>query len=334
MVNLLATRLRAEKWLKKHPEILEQELYPVKLICGLQRTGTTKLHRLLAADPDNRALLSWEAISPVPLDETVKEKAKRLRAAKISERSLRFMAPEFFSIHPIEIEAPEEDILLLDTTFMSTTPEATLHVPSYAAWLEETDQSPAYEYMVKLLKLLQWQRPAKNWVLKSPHHLEFLDLVKKHFGKVHYIYTHRSLYESLPSFMSMIAHSRAIFSNNTSLKKVADHWMRKTGYVLSKGMEFKKNNPQETFTDVFYVELVKDILKILGDIYQDQDAFTPALQRVFLETDRKNPPNRYGYHFYDLKDFGITKEQVDKEIPDYMSFMREQEGIHSAFKNG
>ena len=64
----MATRLRAEKWLEQHPEILEEELYPVKLICGLQRTGTTKLHRLLAADPDNRTLYSWEAINPVPLD--------------------------------------------------------------------------------------------------------------------------------------------------------------------------------------------------------------------------------------------------------------------------
>ena len=137
--------------------------------------------------------------------------------------------------------------------------------------------------------------------------MEFLSLVKKHFGQVHYIWTHRSLYESLPSFMSMMAHSQTIFSYNVSLNKVAKHWMKKTAYMLSKGMEFRKANPGEKFTDVFYVELVKDILKILGEIYQNQDTFTPALQRVFLETDRKNPPNRYGYHFYDLKDFGIKK---------------------------
>ena len=48
LTGLLAIRLRAENWFKKHPGILEQQLYPVTLICGLQRTGTTKLHRLLA----------------------------------------------------------------------------------------------------------------------------------------------------------------------------------------------------------------------------------------------------------------------------------------------
>ncbi len=65
-MNLLAVRLRAEHWFKKFPEILEQEVYPPMVIAGLQRTGTTKLHRLLTADPDNRVLRSWEALNPAP----------------------------------------------------------------------------------------------------------------------------------------------------------------------------------------------------------------------------------------------------------------------------
>ena len=63
------------------------------------------------------------------------------------------MAPGFFAIHPVEHAAPEEDILLLDAAFLSTTPEATLHVPSYAAWLEETDQSHAYEYWQQIIAI-------------------------------------------------------------------------------------------------------------------------------------------------------------------------------------
>jgi hypothetical protein len=334
MVNLLAVRLRAEKWLKQYPEILDQELYPVKLICGLQRTGTTKLHRLLAADPDNRTLLSWEAINPVPLSDSKKERAKRIRAAKISEKSLRFIAPGFFSIHPVKHEAPEEDILLLDTYFMSTTPEATMHVPSYASWLEKTDQTEAYEFMVKLLKLLQWQNPAKYWVLKSPHHMEFLPQVKKCFGKVHYIWTHRNLYESLPSFMSMMAHSRTIFSSNVTLEKVAEHWLRKTGYILSKGIQFRKENPDEKFTDVLYVDLVKDSINILREIYKEDDSFTPALQNIFIETDNSNPPNPYGFHYYDLDDFGISTNRIDNETSEYTNFMFEKAGIYSEKKYG
>jgi hypothetical protein len=57
---------------------------------------------------------------------------------------LRYMAPEFFAIHPVEHRCAEEEILLLDMSFLSTVPEATMLVPEYSAWLERQDQEPAY----------------------------------------------------------------------------------------------------------------------------------------------------------------------------------------------
>jgi hypothetical protein len=322
LTGLLAIRLRAEYWFGKFPGILEQELYPVTLICGLQRTGTTKLHRLLAADPENRVLSSWEALNPVPLNDDPSETAKRMRTARISQRALRMMAPGFFSIHPVEYEKPEEDILLLDTTFLSTTPEATMHVPSYAAWLEQTDQSYAYQYAAKLLKLLQYQRPAKRWVLKSPHHMEFLDLANRHFGKVHFIWTHRDILESLPSFISMVAHSQTIFSDHVSLEGVAEHWVKKTGYMLSRGIEFRKTNPHAEFTDLFYKDIVASPMDALGKIYIDGHSISPELNRKFLEAERANGPNRYGTHKYRLEDYRLNPVDLDKTVSIYNDFLK------------
>jgi hypothetical protein len=322
LTGLLAIRLRAEKWFKKYPEILEQELYPVSLICGLQRTGTTKLHRLLSADPENRVLSGWEAINPVPLNEDPKEVVHRIKVARVSEKALRLMAPGFFSIHPVEYEKPEEDILLLDTAFLSTTPEATMHVPSYAAWLERTDQSYAYRYCVKLLKLLQYQRPAKRWVLKSPHHMEFLGLANRHFGRVHFIWTHRNILESLPSFIIMVAHSQAIFSDQVSLDRVAGHWVKKTGYMLSKGIEFRKTNPGAKFTDVFYKDLVASPMSVLDELYRDGPSIFPELYQRFLDADRQNAPNRYGTHQYNLEDFNFNSDELNRTVSLYNDFLK------------
>ena len=321
MTNLLAIRLRAEESFRKNPEILEQQLYPVQLICGLQRTGTTKLQRLLSADPDNRVLLSWEAINPVPLSDKSTDLAQRKKAARLSEKALKLMAPGFFSIHPVEFEKPEEDILLLDTTFLSTTPEATMYVPSYASWLERTDQSPAYAYVVKLLKYLQYQRPGKRWVLKSPHHMEFQDLAKKYFGEVHYIWTHREIRESLPSFLSMVAHSQTIFSDRVTLENVTNHWVRKTEYMLAKGIQFRKDHPEEKYTDVRYAQLVSSPMEVLEDIYRFSDPISKELKQKFQETEKLNTQYKYGRHRYKLEDFGIKADEIDGLVKTYGSFL-------------
>lgn len=321
IVNLLANRLRAEYYFKKHPEILEQDVYPVWMIAGLQRTGTTKLQRLLNADPDNRVLASWEAINPAPFIGQNGKEDKRLKKAKTAQQALKIMAPGFFAIHPVEYLAPEEDILLLDTTFLSTTAEATMHVPSYAAWLEKTDQSYAYEYAAKLMKLLQWQKPAKRWILKSPHHLEFLPLAEKTFKDINFLWTHRDPCTSIPSFLSMMSHSWALFSNDVTLEKVANHWVRKSTFILNKGIELRKQQQTDSFLDIKYEDLITDSTQVLQEIYKDDGGISDALMQQFLQTEKDNPPRKYGSHRYALEDFGLTKEGIEERIKEYRKYM-------------
>jgi hypothetical protein len=322
MVSLLSIRLRAEELFKKYPEILEQPLLPVWVILGLQRTGTTKLHRLLSADEQHRVLLSWEAINPAPLGERNGKPDKRIAIARTSERALRLMAPGFFAIHPVEHNAPEEDILLLDTTFLSTTPEATMHVPSYASWLETTDQGPAYAYMVKLMKLLQWQRPGKRWILKSPHHLEFTEQIDKHFGDVKFLWTHRDVTECIPSFISMAAHSRVIFSNKVDGNDVARHWIRKTGFMLQKGLNYRmKNAHKNQFTDIWYENLRDSAPEVLTSIYSLDGGMTPELLARIEQAERENPMRKYGIHEYNLEDFGVNNEDILKATCNYRNYI-------------
>ena len=318
IINLLSVRLRAEHWFRKHPQILEQELYPPMVIVGLQRTGTTKLHRLLSADPDNRVLKSWEAINPAPIHKDLNGKERRIRAAKISETALRRMAPGFFAIHPVEYSAPEEDILLLDVTFLSTTPEAISHVPSYAKWLENVDQSYAYEYGGRLLKFLQWQQPGKRWVLKSPHHLEFMPLIDKFYGHPSFLWTHRDLAECIPSFLSMVCYSRAIFSDEVRMEEVMGHWTEKTTYMLEKAMAYRKlGDNAGKFTDILYENLVNDSMSELERIYAKTGGIPAPLVGLFRKAEEENPRGKYGVHNYGLDEFGLDREELIKRNQHY-----------------
>ncbi len=159
LVGVLANRLRVQEALTRDPRIGASSLAPPVVITGLQRTGTTLLHRLLASDPRRRWLAGWEALSPAPVDRGRGEDP-RIGNARWAERALAYMAPDFFAIHPVEARAPEEDVLLLDYAFRSTVPEATLRVPTYARWLEDPDQRPAYRRMATLMRALSAQRGA------------------------------------------------------------------------------------------------------------------------------------------------------------------------------
>ena len=50
MVDILATRLRVQAWLQRYPEIRDEQIEAPLVIVGLPRTGTTMLHRTIAAD--------------------------------------------------------------------------------------------------------------------------------------------------------------------------------------------------------------------------------------------------------------------------------------------
>jgi hypothetical protein len=318
LMNLLNVRLRAEHLFKKYPEILEQEVYPPVVIAGLQRTGTTKLHRLLTADPDNRVLKSWEALNPAPFKLSGKGHDKRIRIARTSEKALRLMTPGFFAIHPVEHLAPEEDILLLDVSFLSTTPEATTNVPSYSSWLEETDQSYAYDYGSRLLRLLQWQQPGRRWIIKSPHHLEFFPLIEKYYGKPHILWTHRDPAECIPSFLSMVCHSRSLFSDDVHIADVRDHWFHKTAYMLEKALSFRQDGAhEEYFTDLLYVDLVSDPMEQLKHIYDRGDGISASLAERFQAAEKENPKGKYGVHDYRLSDFGLSREDLIKRNTEY-----------------
>ena len=316
LVDALATRLRAETLFKRHPEILEIDPGHVFCIAGLQRTGTTLLHRLLASDPRTRAPLSWEVLNPAPLPGDTRNKA-RIRQAKIAERGLKYIAPTFFAIHPIEWDMPEEDVLFLDVSFMSQSAEATMRVPTYAAWLEAQDNTPAYDYMKKLMQLLHWQSPAKNTVLKSPHHMEYLDIILKVFPNASIIQTHRDPQKTMASFVSMVCHGVGIFSNEVNTLEISSHWQRKVQRLLHLSHEVRAKNP-DGFVDVAYADLVVDPLAELRRVYAHAGVKcnneTIAHAEALLT---RQVQNKYGRHVYDAADFGMSRDQLDGDFADY-----------------
>lgn len=321
LVGILKNRLRAQALFEQHPEILDEKVDAPVFIVGLQRTGTTMLQRLLAADPGLRALSSWEALNPAPLARRRwHRRDPRIVQAVRGEKGLRYLAPDFFAIHPVEAEAPEEEVILLDHTFLSTVAESVLHVPSFAAWLEQQDQTPAYRYLAKMLQLLQWQARGDRWILKTPHHLEWLDTLLAVFPDARIVQTHRDPVKTLASFCSMIAHGRGVFSDEVDPHEVGAHWSRKTRRQVDRAMAARDASAAQGggFLDVSYYDLMADPMAQVQRIYDFIGR--PLDERVrglMLASRQANPQHKHGEHRYRLEDFGLDRDQVEAGFASY-----------------
>lgn len=317
LVNVLANRLRVEEILRQHPEISKIEIKAPIIITGLQRTGTTRLHRLFSSHPQVRSLKSWEALHPVPLKNDVSNQ-QRISFAKTAEKALKYMSPEFFAIHPVEHAAPEEDILLNDMTFVSTVPEATMHLPTYAHWVEKQSHLEAYQYVKKVLQILTYQNPNERWVLKTPQYLEFLEEATTVFPDAKFIHTYRDPLKVLPSFFSMVYHSRKIFSDQVSAELGAKHWLRKNSYMMDKAMKFWKTHDTTHTMHVSYYDMLQNPMEEMKKIYAFVGLkFDSDSQQKLVEVDQKNTQNKYGVHKYDLADFNLSKADIENAFQLY-----------------
>jgi hypothetical protein len=323
ILGILSNKLVAQDTIKRHPEISDIPVEAPVVVAGLARTGTTMLHRLIAQDPGIRSLASWEAINPAPAKRKSRQKKDpRFAQAALAAKGLKYMSPGFFAIHPAEPDAPEEEVILLEQAFLTTTPEAMMNVPTYSRWLEKQDHVPAYQTLKRMMQYLQWQRPGVGrnvrWVLKTPHHQEYFDPLLEVFPKATLVHTHRDPLKTSPSLFSMLTHLQMIFSDEVDPHQVAEHWLGKIENMALRALATRERVDDRGFIDVSYYDLIKDPVPQVARIYQAAGLeFSAATLSAMQASRRVNKQHKYGRHKYSLADFGLTEDDVESRIATY-----------------
>ncbi|PJE19326.1 MAG: sulfotransferase family protein, partial [Mycobacterium sp.] len=94
IVHSLRMRLRAQEWIRRHPEILDEQVAAPIVVVGMMRSGTTLVQRLLAADPRFLCAYGWEVVEVAPkLDETFTGTDPRIAISEAREAKSRELAP-------------------------------------------------------------------------------------------------------------------------------------------------------------------------------------------------------------------------------------------------
>ena len=317
LVASLADRLRLKQLQAEHPEILDEEVVVAAEICGLPRTGSTLLHRLLASSPEVTSTLSWETSYPLPFPGESPDAELRKQKARDRYEMFMEMAPDFGDIHTIEWDGPEEDVILLDRTFTSMSYDSFYWVPTYGLWLREFDQAPAYRDLKEWLQVLQWQSPdrdGKPWILKSPHHLTAVDTVLDTFPGCKIVMTHRSPTKAVPSYASMVGAISSQYSNDVDPKAVGPYWRDRFVKALQEYAVVRAARP-DRFVDVTFQDTVSDPVgtatKVMGELGLPADR--EALEAYMA----RNQEQRHGSHTYTAEDFGLTEAGLEQDFAFY-----------------
>lgn len=339
ILRLLKHRLYAHDLLTRHPEILERRMPDPVVVLGLGRSGTTRLHRLLAADSRFLHLTSWESIFPVPYPEVFAARAAgrtdpRITALDQALKAVMYMSPQVAAVHPLETFAAEEELGLLQHNFSSQIFELLTRVPGFAKWLEPRPQYAAYEYMVVLMKIISWFRndpEDQPWVLKTPQHMQDLDALLHVFPNAKLVCSHRDPVKCVGSVCSTAWNAMVRDCDSVDPRDIGQHWMDKTEWMLHKTLRIRDEQvPAHNQHDIQYADISADWQGALQGVYDFLGLpFTAAARAGMQAWIDKNRQHKHGAHKYDLADFGLDAQAVDQRL----MFYRERFHIPYETKN-
>ncbi|WP_197375413.1 sulfotransferase family protein [Mycolicibacterium baixiangningiae] len=315
--NALVARLVSEAAFKQYPQHADVAIEKPIFVTGLPRTGTTALHRLLAADPGHQGLELWlaEFPQPRPPRETWSQNPvfQQLDAqfTKAHEEN-----PDYTGLHYMTADEVEECWQLLRQSLHSVSYETLAHVPTYSQWLARQDWTKPYQRHRRNLQLIGLDDAEKRWVLKNPSHLFALDALFATYPDALVVQCHRPPETIMASMCSLAQHTTAGWSNTFVGAQIGEDSMETWSRGLARfTAERAERNPAQ-FYDLDYFEFINDPVAEVERIYRHfglpyTDAAREAMETSHADS-QKGP--RAPKHTYSLADYGLTAEQVKERF--------------------
>jgi hypothetical protein len=323
LIRALTNRMRLEDTLARHPEITAEPIAGPIVIIGLPRSGTTKLHRIIAADPEMQKLLLWQLLNPVPLPNTPpKGPDPRIAMADAYTHALRTNAPDLYAAHPMATFEPDEDVFALEVTGYNYINCSTVPAPSYKAWLDQQSFAGVYRWLKLFLQVQQYSGHAQGrpWVLKAPQHMGFLPDLFSVFPNATIVHCHRAPEITVASYIAMISSARRASCSIADPADVGRYainfWGGLTRRYLTDRAALAANH---NFIDLAYNTIVEDSIGCADRIYAAANLpLSQSSRDTMLAWEQSNTQHKHGKHTYNLTDANLTTADIAREFEGYI----------------
>jgi Sulfotransferase family len=328
IVRMLSNRLRFQRDVSLHPEIRDEQIVGPIVIVGLPRTGTSKLQRMISADPAVQRLDVWRLLNPAPFPgERVGSPQSRILAALVVERTLATRFPDSMARHPIEALEPDEEVMLMEPSFECVVSTFRFRTPSPRRYIDSRDPRTAYEYMRSMLQYLQWQDGGgrgRPWIMKSPIHIGSIETLFELFPDATVVHCHRDPRKVIPSFSSLVEASRRIASDDVDLAELGGDMLEYWAVAIDRNLAAREQIDVSQIVDVPYDQIRDDAVGVIAKVYERAGcALAAEAETRMLAYESRRPENHWGRHQYDAERFGLTDEQIDARFAAYRERFRE-----------
>jgi Sulfotransferase family len=320
--NVIVNRLRISDILARSPEIRQEKILGPIVILGLPRTGTTKLHRTLAAHPGTQGLPLWRLLNPAPLEPVPSGgEDPRITIAEMVSNGMRDNHPVMFAGHPMLAREPDEEAWMFDLVTRGWMPNYVGHVPSYVAWADQQDMGVWFDYLKALLQMFQWEdgSQGKTWLLKAPDNMGMLDALVARFPDAVFVQTHRDPVTAIPSIAAVTTAGRRMYTDAPQPHELGrfalEHWSGKLLCLLD---ERERLGSSHVFIDVPYNEIKNDVLSVIERVCAASGLrLADGDWDPMRDWESDNAQHKHGRNLYTLEEFGLDQQEIDAAFAAY-----------------
>ena len=325
LLRLLEERLQLVAYLEQDPGVQDEIIEAPLFVAGAPRTGTTILHTLLAADPAHTVPEGWELLRPVPPPDPDPKRYAADPRIGLADRELvlpQTVVSGLLAVHEYGGRKPKECLSAMSFAFQSEELTARYHVPSFEAWLVDSDMTPAYRMHRLVLQVLQRRRPGTRWVLKSPVHLHVLPTLFETYPDARVAITHRDPTQLLASLTSLIANLRWAYSDRVDPKEIAGSHVRRYAATFDRLVDWTEAGrlPEAQLHHSQFRDFLDAPLDTVQRLYARFGLdWSEATEKALGHALSANPADRHGSHVYSQDDLGEPLERLQGRFARYQA---------------
>ena len=261
----IRTRHRLGRLWRQRPGLARSEIASPIVVAGQMRSGTTRVHRLLAADPAHSGTRFCDSFNPVPPTPDYRP-IKSLAALTMARR----INPWLDTLHPFGATRADEEIGWLSLALAPCAYEAQWHIPSYVAWSEKTDAAPVYREFARILRTdaALSDNADQPRVLKCPQYAEDLATLLAIFPDARVVVPRRDREAILDSAVSLVASQMAAQSDHANIDRIRNEWRRKLA-LREQRLDKALSQFEGTEATVSFDALNADWKAAIGAVYEE-----------------------------------------------------------------